>query len=91
MAFEVKHLFSRLHKRSQELGRSVPVKEKGYFSRRSGAEVLFALVTPILRCNTPTLATPGLSAFFLRVITADFCVKPVLLVFFFWRLPYLSA
>lgn len=45
MAFEVKHLFSRLHKRSQELGRSrsVPVKEKGYFSRRSGAEVLFAL------------------------------------------------
>lgn len=43
MAFEVKHLFSRLHKRPQELGRSVPVKEKGYFSRRSGAEVLFAL------------------------------------------------
>lgn len=43
MAFEVKHLFSRLHKRSQELGRSVPEKEKGYFSRRSGAEVLFAL------------------------------------------------
>lgn len=42
MAFEVKHLFSRLHKRSQELRRSVPV-EKGYFSRRSGAEVLFAL------------------------------------------------